>query len=86
MISGTTGLLGYDDGAFILQKEHRTDNTATLDVVGRDQPDPRIYLTRNEESLTWDFNHAERELWKEPPDPLLEDVAKLLTPETPQWC
>lgn len=86
MISGTTGLLGCADGAFILQKEDRTDNTATLDVVGRDQPDQRIYLTRNEESLTWDFNHAERELWKEPPDPLLEDVAKLLTPKTPQWC
>lgn len=39
MISGTNGLLGAADGAFILQKKKRTDNTAILDVVGRDQPD-----------------------------------------------
>ena len=37
MISGTTGLLGAADGAFILQKEKRTDHTATLDIIGRDQ-------------------------------------------------
>ena len=24
-------------------------------------------------------------MWKEPPDPLLESVAKLLTPEAPEW-
>lgn len=39
MISGTTGLLGCADGAFLLQKEKRTDQNATLDIVGRDQPD-----------------------------------------------
>jgi len=30
MISGTTGLLGVADGAFLLQKEKRTSNAATL--------------------------------------------------------
>ena len=39
MISGTTGLLGCADGAFLLQKEKRTDLHATLEIVGRDQPD-----------------------------------------------
>ena len=38
MISGTNGLLGAADGAFIMQKKRRTDNTALLDIVGRDQP------------------------------------------------
>ena len=84
MISGTTGLLGCADGAFILQKEKRTDSTATLDVVGRDQPDQRIHLVRDEIRLTWDFDHAERELWKEPPDPVLEAVAALVT-EDKSW-
>lgn len=37
MISGTTGLLGCADGAFLLKKENRTDLSATLDIVGRDQ-------------------------------------------------
>ena len=44
MISGTNGLLGAADGAFILQKKKRTDNTAILDVVGRDQPDQELTL------------------------------------------
>ena len=85
MISGTTGLLGCADGAFVLQKEKRTDNTAVLDVVGRDQPDQKIYLVRDEERLIWCFDHADRDLWKEPPDPLLEAIAKMLTAENPMW-
>lgn len=85
MISGTTGQLGCADGAFVLQKEKRTDNTAVLDVVGRDQPDQKIYLVRDEERLIWCFDHADRDLWKEPPDPLLEEIAKMLTAENPMW-
>lgn len=85
MISGTTGLLGCADGAFILQKEKRTDSAATLDVVGRDQPDQRIHLVRDEVRLTWEFDHAERELWKEPPDPLLVKLSELVTAEQPVW-
>ena len=85
MISGTTGLLGCADGAFLLQKEKRTDNTAFLDIVGRDQADQRLYLVRDEVRLTWDFDHAERELWKEPPDPLLVKVSQLVTAEQPVW-
>lgn len=85
MISGTTGLLGCADGAFILQKEKRTDSAATLDVVGRDQPDQRIHLVRDEVRLTWDFDHAERELWKEPPDPLLVKLSELVTADRPVW-
>ena len=85
MISGTTGLLGCADGAFLLQKEKRTDQDATLDIVGRDQPDQRLHLTRNMERLTWELDHAETELWKQPPDPLLQKVASLLTEDAPEW-
>ena len=85
MISGTNGLLGAADGAFILQKEKRTADTATLDVSGRDQQDQRLYLVRNNETLAWDFVRAETELWKEPPEPLLEEVAKHFTEDNPKW-
>lgn len=51
MISGTNGLLGAADGGFILRKEKRTSNAATLEVSGRDQPDQKIYLNRNPERL-----------------------------------
>lgn len=85
MISGTTGLLGCADGAFLLQKENRTDHSATLDIVGRDQSDQRLYLQRDEKRLIWTLDHAETELWKAPPDPILDSVSRLLTAERPEW-
>ena len=85
MISGTNGLLGAADGAFLLQKERRTDNTATLDISGRDQQDQRLYLKRNEERLVWELERRETELRQEPPDPVLEAVAALVTAERPEW-
>ena len=86
MISGTNGLLGAADGAFLLQKERRTGNTATLDISGRDQQDQRLYLTRDEERLVWQLERTETELWREPPDPVLEAVAALVTAERPEWA
>ena len=85
MISGTNGLLGAADGAFLLQKEKRTANAATLDVSGRDQQDQRLYLNRNPEKLIWELERTEAELWKLPPEPLLELVAKQLTDDAPDW-
>ena len=43
-ISGTNGLLGAADGAFLLTKAKRTANDATLDIAGRDQQDQRLHL------------------------------------------
>lgn len=85
MISGTNGLLGAADGAFLLQKEKRTSDAATLDISGRDQQDQRLHLRRDADRLIWQFEKAETELWKAPPDPLLDAVAALVTPECPSW-
>ena len=85
MISGTNGLLGCADGAFLLQKEKRTDLNATLDIVGRDQPDQRLYLIRDPERLSWQLDHAETELWESPPDPLLDKIAAVITEDNPEW-
>lgn len=85
MISGTTGLLGCADGAFLLQKEKRTALNATLEIVGRDQPDQKLHLMRDPERLIWEFDHVETELWKKSPDPLLEKIAAVITEEAPVW-
>ena len=85
MISGTTGLLGCADGALLMQKEKRTDSKATLAVVGRDQPDQRLYLNKDQERLVWELDHAENELWKQPPDPILEAVAKIVSADNREW-
>ena len=79
MISGSTGLLGCADGAFLLQKDQRTGVTAMLEVTGRDQPAQRIYLNHNPDRLSWDLDHVETNLHKVPPDPVLEKINAMLT-------
>lgn len=86
MISGTNGLLGAADGAFLLTKEKRTGNAACLDVSGRDQPDQRLHLFRNEETLAWELERVETELWKAPPEPLLEQVSAFLSSAGKDWA
>ena len=78
MISGTNGLLGAADGAFVMQKEKRTENNAVLEVAGRDQQDQRLFINFNRELCLWELTKAETELWKEPVDPVLEILAKFM--------
>lgn len=78
MISGTNGLLGAADGAFLLHKSKRTSNEAVLEVSGRDQQDQKFHLMRNTETLAWELERADNELWKEPPDPLIEKIAEFI--------
>jgi len=85
MISGTNGLMGAADGAFVLSKDKRTSNNATLDVAGRDQQDMKIHLVRDSERLVWNFAKSETEMWKEPPEPLLEKIADTLFSESDRW-
>ncbi len=85
MISGTNGLLGAADGAFMLTKEKRTSNMATLEVSGRDQQDQRLHLIKNEKTLAWELSEKETELWKAPPEPLLEEVAERINTDNPCW-
>ena len=86
MISGTNGLLGAADGAFVMQKEKRTDNKAVLEVAGRDQQDQKLWLNFNRERCVWELTKTETELWKEPEDPLLEKIKELVTETTPEWA
>ena len=85
MISGTNGLLGAADGAFVMQKEKRTDNKAVLEVAGRDQQDQKLWLNFNRERCVWELTKTETELWKEPEDPVLEKIKELVTETMPEW-
>lgn len=85
MISGTNGLLGAADGAFLLHKEKRTSCEAVLDVSGRDQPDQSLHLNRNTETLLWELEKADMQVLGARPDKILEDVAALVTADRPDW-
>ena len=85
MISGTTGLLGCADGSLLMQKKKRTALEATIDVVGRDQQDQILYLTKDSITQIWNLERTETELHREPPDAVLEAVAKLVSAEQREW-
>ena len=85
MISGTTGLLGCADGSLLMQKKKRTELDATIKVVGRDQPDQILYLKKDPQTQIWNLERMENELYKEPPDPVLDAVAKLVSFECREW-
>ena len=84
-ISGTTGLLGCADGSLLMQKKKRTELDATIKVVGRDQPDQILFLKKDPQTQIWNLERMENELYKEPPDPVLDAVAKLVSTECREW-
>lgn len=84
-ISGTNGLLGAADGAFIMYKSKRTDGDATIEVSGRDQPDKRYMLTRNKETLCWDFKGERSPDYSEPPEPVIEAIGNFINEDNPTW-
>lgn len=86
MISGTTGLLGCADGSLLMQKKKRTALEATIDVVGRDQQDQILYLKKDPETQIWNLERMETEPHREPPDPVLEAVARLVNVNQPEWA
>ena len=53
MISGSTGLSGAADSAFVLQKNARSANAASLHCTGRDIPDRTLKLELGEEDHVW---------------------------------
>lgn len=81
MISGTNGLFGAADGAFIMYKESRTSNNAIIEVTGRDQADQKLFIRRDPETLKFTLEHSDTQLWQEPPDEILESVASVLESE-----
>ena len=85
MISGTNGLLGAADGAFLLHKEKRIGCTAVLEISGRDQQDQKLHLNRNPDTLLWELDHADMETWHEQPDPVLIAVSKFITSANSEW-
>ena len=85
MISGTNGLLGAADAAFVLRKDKRTENTAVLDIVGRDQPDQQITLRRDLTTCIWSKEKEEISLFPEKDDPVLALIDAFIGRPEGRW-
>lgn len=83
-ISGTNGLLGASDGAFIMQRHPVAYSKAYLSISGRDQQSQTMVLERNAERLNWELEEIMAEIWEEPKDSILEAIHALLE-ESPSW-
>ena len=78
MISGTNGIFGAADGAFVLQKKRRTDPEAVLEITGRDQPDAKLTIVFDVISCTWSLKEKEGVVIKKMPDPILAAVQEFV--------
>lgn len=85
MISGTNGLLGAADGAYVLQKKKRTGNEAVLEIVGRDQPDTSLNLIFDRSRCIWNLGSIETNPIEEKEEDLLKLISDFITEDHPIW-
>lgn len=88
MISGTTGISGAADSMWVLVKEKRGDDTATLNITGRDVEMQELVLKFNKSTCLWENlgdvdAFAEQQARAEYADsPIVRTVKKLLQQST----
>ena len=79
-ISGTNGLLGAADGAFVL---HTKNGETILDFTGRDLPAQQYSLNFNGEICQWQLLRVGKLTHPDPPEPLLDLIDHIVQKE---WC
>ena len=61
------------------------EGKGTMTEEGYIQPDQELIIEFDRERCVWKFKKAETELWKQPPNPLLEAINNFLTEDKPEW-
>ena len=74
-ISGTNGLLGAADGAYLL---HNINSELVLDYAGRDLPGQRYFLRFSREHCLWELLKTEEANPAPKPEPLLDLIDQFL--------
>lgn len=55
MVSGSVGIIGAVDSMYVLEKDRRTENRATLHITGRDIEDMQLSLEFDRDMTVWRF-------------------------------
>lgn len=90
-ISGTTGISGAADTMLVLTKEKRGDDTATLNITGRDVEMQELVLRFNKTTCLWENlgdadDFAAQQARREYADsPIVQTVKKLLEQSPEGW-
>lgn len=83
-ISGTNGLFGAADGAFVLHKDKRTEKNAILDISGRDIQEQRLRLHKNEKCI-WELVKEEVDTFEEPTDEVIIQAVAFVNQNDGFW-
>lgn len=84
-ISGTNGLLGAVDGAFVMYKKQRNETTAVIDLEGRDVKNQRFNVSFDSERCLWGLDSLEQNLRPPAENPLLKGLFSLLSDGESLW-
>lgn len=84
MISGTNGLLGSADGAFIMTRAHDKD-TAEINITGRDVPTQKLIVKFDQNKCIWELVKQESGIMKREPDPILIAVNEFFSDGKESW-
>lgn len=84
-ISGTNGLLGAVDGAFMMYKKQRNESAAIIDLEGRDVKNQRFNVSFDTQRCLWGLDSVEQNLKPPAENPLLQKLSSFLTVEQPLW-
>lgn len=85
MISGTNGLFGAVDGAFVLSKDKKNINRIELNGASRDLPPIRLILQSNNHNLKWDLVEEKNLKTEQEVDMFLIDISKIVNENNPIW-
>lgn len=84
-ISGTNGLLGAADGAMILKKDKRNQNTAILTVTGRDVPDQELRLCMEQDTHKWVIKEVLNDQVYRQEDELVLEIVSFVRMNNGEW-
>lgn len=83
-ISGTTGIMGSADGAYVLFKKARMENKAELNITGRDVREITLDLTFDSDTCLWLLDkHSDADIMTGT-DPILIAIKEFMDSHT-EW-
>ena len=90
-LSGSTGMLGAQDCAWVISKKNRTDNEATLHITGRDLDSQALKIEFIKKIFQWQYIGTEEEVEDQRrvteylQSPIRETIVKLVYQGSGQW-
>ena len=84
-ISGSQGLNGAADGAYIMYKTDRQAQKASILMTGRDIPDKKLRLSREDDTLEWQLEGEGDDPEEDPKEHLRRKIVEVVQSNGGSW-